>query len=311
MNIEINSQYPLAESIGFEIQERPIYNADGNKIDNWKEIINGETGAVLNVARESYTPTANDRLIEMAEGIQESTPFNVEGYAVFQGGKKVLAYLKNPAPPRIAGQQAQDFLVIGNSHDGSTALFSGFTSYVYRCENMFSRANQQIRILHRKNHDRDIEEAEKYINLYYNEQTGVYEQLNELQAYKTNNHLKGDFIREMLELPASFDPMNYESREVLHGRKRNQLEALESSINHETYALGDNLFGLFNGATRYTTHELKQRGNVFGNVFGNANKLNEKAFNFVTRRAKEMERPQLVTVNIDPKPEPPKEDPVF
>jgi hypothetical protein len=54
----------------------------------------------------------------------------------------------------------------------------------------------------------------------------------------------------------------------------------QNSINIETADLGNNLFGLFNSVTHYTTHKLKNE-NTFGNLFGTANKINEKAYDLV------------------------------
>jgi len=48
--------------------------------------------------------------------------------------------------------------------------------------------------------------------------------------------------------------------------------------------LGDNLWGAFNGVTKYTTHEITPRNPVFGNIFGIQADINNRALTFVKER---------------------------
>jgi hypothetical protein len=52
------------------------------------------------------------------------------------------------------------------------------------------------------------------------------------------------------------------------------------SIDKECLALGDNLFGLFNGVTHYTTHIKKAKETTFGNALGTLARINQDAFQF-------------------------------
>jgi hypothetical protein len=45
-------------------------------------------------------------------------------------------------------------------------------------------------------------------------------------------------------------------------------------------ALGDNLFGLLNGITHYTTHVKKVKETTFGNALGTLSRINQDAFQF-------------------------------
>jgi hypothetical protein len=63
-------------------------------------------------------------------------------------------------------------------------------------------------------------------------------------------------------------------------RKENVMNNLWQSIDKECLALGDNLFGLFNGATHYTTHTKKVKEPIFGNCLGSLARINNDAFEF-------------------------------
>lgn len=62
-----------------------------------------------------------------------------------------------------------------------------------------------------------------------------------------------------------------------------QGKSLRESIQHETKDLGMNAFGLFNGVTWFTSHELKTGSHNFGNATGVAQLLNAKALSFCNK----------------------------
>jgi hypothetical protein len=293
MSIHINTKSPLASSLNWEIKETPIFHANGQQVRGYKSLINDSTNEVINVAKDSYKPVRNERLQELTERFTQNTNFKIEGFATYKNGNKVMAYLRNDNPPNFAGQKAQDFLIIGNSHDGSTAFFTGLTNYIYRCENMFSQGNQHSRIRHSAGAEQELRAIEKTHDLYYNQLTGVYERAEQMSEYKTCYAELENFTNYVLNINPN------EREEDLPTRTRNTKENFLQSVNRETAALGHNLFGLFNGATHYTSHVLTNQKNVFGNPLNLANTINSRAFDFCEKII--INRPTMVQVL---KPEP-------
>jgi hypothetical protein len=65
-------------------------------------------------------------------------------------------------------------------------------------------------------------------------------------------------------------------------RKLNQLESLNMDIVSEMKDVGGTAFGLFQGVTKYTSHTVKQKEEVFGNIFGTVANINKRAYEFAT-----------------------------
>ena len=72
-------------------------------------------------------------------------------------------------------------------------------------------------------------------------------------------------------------PTNDRKKEILNSPSALNLR---DCIVRETNDLGKNAFGLFNGVTWYTSHELRQPQSNFGNTSGMAQQLNTKALEF-------------------------------
>ncbi len=260
----------LDNTLNWEVKECPIYDMNGNEIKGYKRLENDSTGATLNICKASYVPVRNEQLIESANLVSERTGLELEGFASFRDGQRVMAYLKNPNAQSIGGYKSDDYMIIGNSHNYSTSFFTGLTSRVHRCENMFSATNQQSRIQHTKQGTSRITDLMEATTLYFNSKTGLYEEMETFSGIKTNPKMVETFTRELLALPMSGE---------IPTRTQNRVSTLNDAIKIESAAFGNNLLGLFNGVTRYTTHDLKKRNSVFGNPFGRANELNQRALN--------------------------------
>ena len=59
---------------------------------------------------------------------------------------------------------------------------------------------------------------------------------------------------------------------------------LAQAIARETDELGDTLWGVFNGVTWFTSHDVRKQHNNFGNVAGTAERINRIAWEFLQER---------------------------
>jgi hypothetical protein len=64
----------------------------------------------------------------------------------------------------------------------------------------------------------------------------------------------------------------------LSTRKKNQLGDFRNDLRTEVAGKGDNLWGLFSGVTRYTTHSMKSTDNSEGKMFGQTGVRERKIF---------------------------------
>jgi hypothetical protein len=268
--------YKLDNTLDWEVEERPIFDETGQPIDGYKHLINSKTDEVLHVCKSTFTPTKNEVLKEIALQLCEKGGFEIKGFASFKGGKRVMAYLTAPKLNGMLGLNVADYMILGNGNDGGSSFFTGLTNHVYRCSNMFSSTNKQIRITHTSGHENRINEAMNTVDLFFNARTGFYEQMEDFAQHTVGYSQRDEFANHVLGL---------ESGEEISKRMENNKERLLESINRETSELGTNLFGLFNGVTHYTTHTLKQKSPIFGNPFGHAENLNRRAFEYCTEEA--------------------------
>lgn len=261
----------LEKDLSWEVTENDLYSAQGKKIEGWKEIQNSKTGSTIHLAKCSYYPASNARLIQMAETICNATGFEKEGFVTYNGGEKVIAYLKDQQNNVIVGDECRQYMIIGNSHDGSGSFFVGATNYILRCTNQFSHIVKSMKVRHSSGIYENISQMEGMIDLYYNKINGIYSRAKEMKEKKVTSKIVNDFTLEILGL---------KKEEKLSTRASNNVDRLLESIESEMYDVGDNVWGLFNGATHYTTHQMNHRKPVFGNVLNAPKQVNDRAWGF-------------------------------
>jgi hypothetical protein len=209
------------------------------------------------------------------------TNFEHCGYAEFEGGKKVLAFLKNNEKVKICDFDFDDYMVIGNSHDGSSAFFIGSTTTMIRCQNQFTHANRNMKAYHKLNNEVRIKEIVNYFELYQESKIQVSQKMEQMQKVKINNKILSGMIANVLNINLGRDNSLGDIEDVISTRKKNLIYEIELSISKETSELGENMFGLFNGITHWTTH-VRKGEKVFGNCLGTNSQINKRAFEFAT-----------------------------
>jgi hypothetical protein len=267
-NYETRSYSHLTETLDWEITERPIFDVNNNPIEGYKQVIRDDNQGLLNICKGSYTPSKNAVLVESAHQLAENIGFTVAGFDTFEGGRKVLAFLENPNPDSVKGFGFQDFLMLGNSHDGSSSFWIGNTSVMVRCGNQFTVRNKQFKVNHTTNSGERIGQLLKAFELYSKQNTLIYEDFKQFASVEIDAFIIESAIRRILDM---------ESEEI-STRKINMYQEIEASVYKECFDCGSNLFGLFNGFTYYTTHVRKSKEKPFGNGFDSQATINETAY---------------------------------
>jgi hypothetical protein len=266
------------KELNWDIKVQPITTITGI-VTNTKAILRNDNNAVLGYVSDRYKPLPNRELIKLCHTIERTGQFRTQGYECFRGGKLVMAFIRNYAPGlKLNGLDMDEYFVIGNSHDGSKKLFVGTAHSLIRCENQFSSVTPLFKVVHRGKFDFKEEFISQLKQQYESGRKLLYSKLECLERKKVNSELINRMIIYLLNTDRML-PGNEMQQELLHSQ---QGVLLNQSIARETKELGMNAFGLINVITWYTTHEIRNTRQHFGNTSGISKRLNEKAFHFCT-----------------------------
>ena len=272
----------MLEKLTFEIQESPVlYSVDGEVLTSktHKVLSRSNDNVEISTMKNSYKPMLNSDFMETTERMKKISGFEMTGYSELDGGKIILSHLKNNLSDfNINGHKIEDYLLMGSSFDGRYSFFVGTTTVLLRCTNQFSRITQAEKVRHTKSAPKRIEELLTALEIYFDSRKVMYEKFQKMTKVKID-----PIIRQM----AVDYIMEVSNEDRLEGkistRKANIIDIINSNIDFEMGDLGQNMWALLNGVTRYTTHERKQKEQSFGNVFGSGAQINTRMYQFANQ----------------------------
>jgi hypothetical protein len=257
--------------LDWNVQIEPV-TVKNQIVESHKALVRSDNDRILTIHKESYNPFDNVEMLKLYESLANVSGFNPSGFMEAKGGNVILGYLKNDQGTQtINGHEVNEFLVIGNTHDGSKGIFVGTSSQMIRCMNQWGKIVKSNVIKHTKNNQIKISELQRAFEIYFKDK----EKTNEIFTKMAKINIDADILEALTLRLFEADTKH----EKISTRKQNQMDDFSASVRQETNDLGMNLFGFFNSVTHYTTHVTNQKEVVFGNLTGTNEKLNTRAFN--------------------------------
>ncbi len=267
----------MQQELTWEILTEPMRTLSGAST-NKKAILRSDTGTILGFVGKDYAPVYNTQLMSLVNRLTVDGVFRLVGYDEFKEGKLILAYLEYDAKDhRFGGFPMREYLILGNSHDGSRPFYAGTGCSLIRCENQFYSTLE----LFKKKHTSILEisdfELKELVMQYKGQSKELYSSFEGLDTIPVNRNVVKQLVNTLQ------DSMRWDSR--LDNRREERplspaIQRLQMSIDREMEALGENAFGLFNGVTWYTTHEMRNTNTAFNRLDGAANRINQIAYRF-------------------------------
>jgi len=239
--------------LDFEIKKIPLtaIDYDGtNYITPYFGLLNSSTNEVINTCKVNYHISQNRDIVEMVlNGMKKfGEKLSVSNAGSINGGRRVFIQLKIEGLAKAGGDTIEQYVTIIDSNDGSTSLSVGIGDEFMHCENQFFKfyAAGESKFRHTATIEQKIAELPKLIEIGLGktiEQVKIY---NKFASTPLTQRLAEKAIKEVLEL---------DSLENIKGRSLTNYIKLDESIKREVGDMGRNLLALFNGVTRFTTHE--------------------------------------------------------
>jgi len=284
----MNTLKQFADGLTWEVERSTPYTRSISGLyipeEGYTALKRNDNGDTLYITRKTYTETKNSTFMEYTHKLSEASGFAVEGFAEFDGGKKVLGYLRSTEDfvHKYLGLKSENYLVFGNSHDGSTPLFVGSVNFLLRCSNQYGRIMKGLKVRHTKNHDFRVEEFIRLVASFQAEKEAEAIMLQKMSQIKIDAKILDSLANRLLKI----DETKMKEGDILHPVTGRNKANLMDSLLKETSDLGMTLFGAFNGITHYSTH-TKKSTDAYGNILGGNMKFNEQGLLICSEIAEE------------------------
>jgi hypothetical protein len=266
----------LQPKLNWDIKSEPV--TISNTFDTGKKaIIRNDNNQLLSIVGQNYEPVTNAQLMHFTEALTKSGEFELMGFDELNNGKIILAFLKNMNPNlKINGCLNEEYLFIGNSFNGTKRFHIGTASNLVRCANQFSSTLKVFSKKHTSLLNINDDVVGDIVRVY-NEKKGIfYKTFEDMEFVRVDESIVNQLIKEV-HLMLSIDSKAIKPKDWTSSPS---MITLHNSIKREMKDLGNTAFGLFNGVTWYTTHEMRSSEAKQSVINGTANRINQKAFRF-------------------------------
>jgi phage/plasmid-like protein (TIGR03299 family) len=240
-------------------------------------LVREDTEKVLGTHKETYCMYQNDELLELLFQVSRSTGRKLKGGGYFGEGEKVYFQLESESM-NLNGDRIDGSITGVNSFDGSTALGFGNSNITISCRNTFFMAYKTLgtKFRHSATMRPKIEEVLKQITKLVEEEKQTFKTIERMANIRMDAAVKQLVTRMMFDVK---EQMTAEEIKELSTRKKNNIIKFDRVVNGELAEKGDNLWGLFSGVTKYTTHEMKRGDNSENKLFGRTGTIERNIFN--------------------------------
>jgi phage/plasmid-like protein (TIGR03299 family) len=251
--------------LNWKVKQEGLVTASGVPVDGHTALVREDNNAILSVMSDGYYPYQNHELIELLDKVSNQTGLEVVKGGEFKNGRRVYVQLKS-ADLRLGNDKIEGYLTGINSFDGSTSLAFGPSNITISCMNTFFAAFKQMetKIRHTKNMVIKVDEFCRSLENILDDEQQMFRNIEKLSESRFTNKIKDEVIRSLFNIKHDVDLKDEEQTST---QLKNKLSRFYIDLNGELQGKGDNLWGLFSGVTKYTTHSLSKGDNTEAKMF--------------------------------------------
>lgn len=258
-----------AAGLDWKVNKRELYVNQGrrySKAEGWHAVTRPGTGkepqhVVLGVVGNEYTPLQNSEAFAFFDNIvgKGSAIYHTAG--ALGKGERVWILAKLPDCIRVVGDDVTDkYLLLSNSHDGSSAVQVKFTPVRVVCNNTLTLALSQgdtIRIPHTRDVREMLRQAEQALGIINHGYTRIAEVFQAMANVQINSEKVRGYLEKVFPFPK--DPYDlYGHRRALDSRALAEYLFDQGKGNRQQGVSGT-LWAAYNGVTELIDHRDTKR----------------------------------------------------
>jgi hypothetical protein len=241
-------------------------------------LVREDTNEILGVHSTNYVPYQNEQLMELLDRVSNYTGLDIHRGGMFGGGKKVFIQLKSN-DLRLGNDRIEGFVTGVNSFDGTTSLAFGNSNLTISCQNTFFAAYKNLeKVRHTKNMVHRVDEICRGIDGIVQEEQQMFDTIKKMSETRFSQETKDRVIKSLFDIDMDIQLVNYHNEDGLSTNVKNKLSRMYIDMSGELQEKGDNVWGLFSGVTKYTTHSLSKDDNTENKMFGAYGNRERKIF---------------------------------
>ena len=274
--------------LDWQVMQQDVYTGDGIRIPGYKVNTRSTDNAALGIVSDRYKVVQNEDAFQFTDDLL-GAGVTYETAGALQGGRKVWMLARMPHRYIIAGDEIAPYLVVMNSHDGSSGIKVAMTPVRVVCQNTLNLALGSAKRVWTAKHTENV-------------MSRVYEAGETLELAETYMGELGKGIdalskirltdKKVMEFMQEFFPVTEDMNDV---QKKNNLRLLDDLKRRywdapDLAQVGRNGYRFINAVSDFATHAdpIRKTKNYNENLFlrtVEGNPMIDKAYKMVLAAA--------------------------
>lgn len=279
-------------NMDWNVSLEPIFLGNGNQVPDKQAVVRGDTGSVLGVVGSRYTPLQNKQAFGFFDGVFGADKARYESAGVLGNGEKVWMLARLPQEfDVLPGDVVKQYLLLTNSHDGSSPVTAIFTPIRVVCANTLgaalraSKSGEMVRVLHTVSAESKLRVAGELLG-----KAGVFFDETKVQFMKmARTQMRSLQIRNYIAHVVTNDEAV--DLETMSTRAKNVVSEIEElhdiGMGHEIRGVRGTLWGAYNAVTEYVDHRKSNASLEYMAAAGGA-RMKARAFEIAAELAQAM-----------------------
>lgn len=264
----------------FTVEKIPLMSICG-KPTNVNGIFRSDNGEHLGTVKDRYECYQNYELLELLYDATKAIGLNITNGGFLNKGSKIYYQMELPST-FIGRSNVLRNLTALNSHDATMSIAFGSTSTVVVCQNTFHRAYQGLeKVKHTKNAKEKLDIMVENMNAAISYDNDLMDKFKIMCEHELNDEMINRISKTIFKVDLDSKLIN-----SISTRKRNEMQKFANNLATEIQLEGKTLWGLFNAVTRYTNHEMNEKGTdkqMSSILYGSGAHISNLAFNDIMR----------------------------
>ncbi len=278
--------------LDWEVELRTIFTDDDAEITTHKAVVRKDTSKILGVVGSSYCPLQNIEAFDWFEPFIDRKLATLETAGSLFNGKKVWILAKTLREEDVVkGDSIESYILLSNSHNGSSAVRVGFTPIRVVCNNTLSAAERDnLSKLIRIKHTYGVAETMKMIrdvmdtvNSQFTATIDQYRALTKRDVSVEDLHKYVKLVFSSQKLENFIDNKEAREQAELEAERKKIMEKVEAYFELEKRKTAWNMY---NAVNTYFNHASgKTVDNRLNSLWfgGNTSRLDQKALRLALR----------------------------
>lgn len=280
-----------AAKLDWEVVKQPLFAISGSVAlsvpDKFAVVPQHKWGKadcpVFGIVGEDYTPLQNREAFTFFDDIVGRKEAIYHTAGALGKGERVWILAKLPSDIQVVGDDiAEKFLLLSNSHDGTSSVQIKFTPIRVVCQNTLTMALSQgptIRVVHTRDMQERLKIAEKALGLIHKRFDEIEKSFKGMAGVKVDKKRVADYLN--LVFPNPRDPDNEKAWERVERARKGASRLFEKGKGNGQSGVAGTLWAAYNGVTEYVDHHRIKSGGerrLQSIWFGNGYHVKARAF---------------------------------